>query len=191
MKNPCTDPLKNQILTPADFSADYKLHSNALRVDYSSGYSVSLASLCGSALSYSITSGLTTFVTDVGADLDISIYSIDQAFDGTTHVVIVEAFMTNYPTVRATPPVRIMINFSNCVISDVNMPTLQTVEYTIGDPAMIVPISAFESAQALACNLNWVYSARLNSDPTEGADMSSYMVFDDQTLSLSVSSQSG
>jgi hypothetical protein len=54
VKNPCVDPAFNSI-TKVDFSKDYTINSDALTIDFKAHFSVQLASICGSSLTFTAT----------------------------------------------------------------------------------------------------------------------------------------
>ena len=50
--------------------------------------------------------------------------------------------MTIYSTVISTD-LKINVNFSKCDVTTATVPSIENQEYTIGDPGLVVPFSAF------------------------------------------------
>lgn len=62
-----------------------------------------------------------------------------------------------------------------CAIVTVTKPTMQAIDYQIGDPAIEVPFEGFGSLEASACNYSWDYALSSVTDPIGGADISAYV----------------
>ena len=43
VKNPCVDPAYNSIVRPSDFSQDYLINTDSVKIDYKAGFSVLLS----------------------------------------------------------------------------------------------------------------------------------------------------
>ena len=65
-----------------------------------------------------------------------------------------------------------MIDQSDVQITKISSPVL----YEIGTAVIDIPFVPFVSPEAINCKLTpWVYTARLEETPTDGAAMSSYV----------------
>ena len=87
--NPCVDPDYNSITIPGDFSRNYTVNQDPILIDYASGFSVKLASLCGSSLKYSVSiaSGPSIPISDDSAISSLSIYSQDESLESKSSLI--------------------------------------------------------------------------------------------------------
>ena len=142
-------------------------------INYTEGFSVGLESLCG-GISHTLT-GLTTEVTNVINTLEVK--TLDRSKIGASQIIIVSSTLTNYPTGLSIPDIKITVEFVACEVKEVQLPDIaSSVSYQIGSAAIVLPFTAFKSAEALSCKLTpWIYSAKLESTAIGGAAMSSYL----------------
>lgn len=114
--NPCVDSAFNQILVPADYTITHEV-SEATQVigDYTEDVSVTLSSLCGSTVNYSVST--TTEVTEDAVLPVLSIYANDVTLVGTSQEIVVQTELALYPAgtgVQTWPAYTITVDFVTC-----------------------------------------------------------------------------
>ena len=63
--------------------------------------------------------------------------------------------------VTASVQIDLPIRFDECVITSVNKPEINDIEYEYGSEDIEILIADFQSAEAETCNYKWSYAAML------------------------------
>ena len=97
------------------------------------------------------------------------IFTSELSLSGSIQEIKLEARLTDYPTkafrsptqtyIQNTLTVVIPIRFDECVISSVDKPEIEAVEYEYGSKAVKIDYDGFTSSAGDLCNYYWSYTA--------------------------------